>query len=129
MKHILIIDDDPAILILFEEFLKSKGYGTAAAANGRQGLKMLEQHKPDLIITDIMMPEMDGREMIYEVRALHPELPIIAISGGIKRTPMYLLTNAKKLGACRIFNKPVQLTELLKAVQELLQSPAQQAAE
>jgi len=121
MKNILIVDDDPSILILFEEFLKSRGYGTAVASNGRQGLDMLEQQKPDLIITDIMMPEMDGREMIYAISNLHPDLPIIAISGGIKRTPMYLLTHAKNSGACRIFNKPVELTEMLNAVQELLQ--------
>jgi CheY-like chemotaxis protein len=120
MKHILIIDDDPAILILFEEFLKSKGYATSAATNGKQGLEMLEQQKPDLIITDIMMPEMDGREMIHEVRQRQPDLPIIAISGGVKRTPMFLLTHAKKSGACRIFNKPIELAEMLKAVQELL---------
>lgn len=124
MKHILIIDDDPAILILFEEFLKSKGYATSSAANGRQGLEMMEQQTPDLIITDIMMPEMDGREMIHEVRNRQPDLPIIAISGGIKRTPMFLLARAKQSGACRIFNKPVELTEMLNAVRDLLGEPA-----
>lgn len=120
MKHVLIIDDDPAILILFEEYLKSKGYATTPASNGRQGLEMMKQKKPDLIITDIMMPEMDGREMIHAVRELDPDLPIIAISGGVKRTPMFLLTHAQKSGACRIFHKPVELSAMLAAVRELL---------
>lgn len=120
MALILVIDDDESVLTLFQQFLESNGYAVALAANGREGLVQMHRNNPDLIITDIMMPEMDGLEIIREFRAHHPELPVIAISGGMRAAPINFLPHAKKFGACRVFEKPVALAELLKAVQELL---------
>jgi CheY-like chemotaxis protein len=120
MALILVIDDDESVLTLFQQFLESNGYAVALAVNGREGLEQMHRNNPDLIITDIMMPEMDGLEIIREIRALHPELPVIAISGGMRAAPINFLPHAKKFGACRVFEKPVALAELLKAVQELL---------
>lgn len=120
MPHILIIDDDLSVLSLFEQFLTSAGYSVALATDGREGLRQMKQQKPDLIITDIMMPEMDGLELLMEIKKHHQEIPVIAISGGMKIRPISFLPQAKKFGARRVFQKPIALTELLQAVQELL---------
>jgi CheY-like chemotaxis protein len=64
MARILIIDDDAAILSLFEQFLKNEGFDVTTAANGRSGLAQMEKSTPDMIITDIMMPELDGLEIV-----------------------------------------------------------------
>ncbi|MFA7257004.1 MAG: response regulator [Kiritimatiellales bacterium] len=124
MKHILVIDDDPAVLSLFEQFLESEGFSVALALNGLEGILSLKQQKPDLIITDIMMPEMDGLELLMEIKKHHPEIPVIAISGGMKIQPVNFLPQAKKFGARHIFSKPIALSELLAAVQELLNADA-----
>jgi len=119
MAHILIIDDDSSVQTLFKQFLESKGYSVSLASNGREGLRQMHKCNPDLIITDIMMPEMDGLEIIQEVRVHHLEMPVIAISGGMRNAPMNFLPHAKKFGAVRIFEKPVPLADLLAAVREL----------
>jgi CheY-like chemotaxis protein len=120
MAHILVIDDEPSILSLFGQFFRDKGYSVAVAADGNEGMRLIKQQKPDLIITDIMMPEKDGLEVIQEVRRLSPELPVIAISGGMKGGLTSFLPHAKIFGAERVIEKPVPLTVLLAAVQELL---------
>lgn len=120
MQHILIVDDDLAVLSLFQQFLESSGYSVAVAPDGKKGLQMLRQRQPDLIITDIMMPEMDGLELLMDIRKHHSEIPVIAISGGMKIQPGNFLPQAAKFGARRIFQKPVSLADLLQAVQELL---------
>ena len=125
MAHILIIDDDPAILGLFGQFMESCGYSVALAADGQEGMRLMKQQTPDLIITDIMMPEMDGLEIIREIANSHPLLPVIAISGGMRNIPVNFLIHAKKFGARSILEKPVTLADLLQAVQELLKESAQ----
>lgn len=120
MKSILIIDDDEAVLQLFSGYLGRKGYTVFQAANGREGLRQLESARPDVVITDIMMPEMDGLEIIRELRKERPDIPIIAISGGMRNATISFLPHAKTFGACKVFEKPVALNKLLQGVQELL---------
>jgi CheY-like chemotaxis protein len=120
MAHILVIDDDPAVLLLFKQFLENAGYSVELAADGKNGMETMGRRKPDLIITDIMMPEMDGLELLMEIKRHHPEIPVIAISGGMKILPVSFLHHAEKFGARRVFQKPVELSTLLRAVQELL---------
>ncbi len=123
MALILIIDDDKSVLTLFSQFLEGAGYSVELAANGREGLERMNRKKPDLIITDIMMPEMDGLEIIREVRIHFPELPVIAISGGMRTEPVNFLSHAEKFGACRILEKPVALSELRLAIRTVLGEP------
>ncbi len=123
MKNILVLDDDPSILSLFGQFFESAGYSVTLAPDGKEGLRSVKAKKPDLIITDIMMPEMDGLELLMEIKRHHPEIPVIAISGGMKIQPVSFLPQAQKFGARRVFIKPVSLADLLQAVQELLGEP------
>jgi CheY-like chemotaxis protein len=125
MPHILVIDDDAPVLSLFGQALENAGYSVALAPDGREGMRLLKQQKPDLIITDIMMPEMDGLELLTKIRKQHAEIPVIAVSGGMKIQPANFLPQAKKFGAQRVFIKPVELSELLHAVQELLSKSAE----
>ncbi|QHI69602.1 response regulator [Tichowtungia aerotolerans] len=120
MGYILIIDDDHAVQSVFTQFLKSLGYRTESADNGKDGLDQMLAETPDLIITDIMMPEMDGLELVTYIRNHNSELPIIAISGGMQTASMNFLPLAKRFGACKVFEKPVSLIQLREAIHELL---------
>jgi DNA-binding NtrC family response regulator len=120
MAHILVIDDDGQVRFLMERWLKKAGHTAAVAADGRAGMRMVSSERPDLVITDLFMPEEDGLEFIRKLQGLRPDLPIIAISGGMSAVSMSFLPVAEKLGAIRTFEKPVNMQELLSAVRELL---------
>jgi len=100
------------------------GHKVIEAANGNEGLKMLEQQTVDVVITDLIMPEKEGLETITEALELYPDLKIIAISGGTRLGFDSYLKIAKSLGAQRVYSKPVDLRELETAVQELLKNGA-----
>lgn len=121
MAGILIIDDDVQILNMLRQTLECEGYDVLEASNGKQGIKLYRENPADLIITDIIMPEKDGIETILELKRDYPDVKIIAISGGGRINPEDYLDIAKKLGAHRIFAKPVERKELLNAVRDLLQ--------
>ena len=120
MVRILIIDDDPQILDMLGQVLEREGYDIVKASNGREGIKLYRENPVDLIITDIIMPEKEGIETIFELRKDFPDLKIIAISGGGRIEPEEYLFVAQKLGVQRTFAKPIARAELLKAVRELL---------
>jgi len=120
MNTILLIDDDPTIQEVFSQFLTGQGYEVLQAENGKLGMKMLEEQKPDLIITDILMPEMDGLEILLLIRKMHEDIPVIAISGGMRSLPVNFLHQAKLFGASHVFEKPVPLNVLQNAVTELI---------
>ncbi|MFW5837891.1 MAG: response regulator, partial [Desulfovibrionaceae bacterium] len=82
MADILIIEDDRMVGLLIKETLVAAGHGVRLADNGVAGLDLLEKHGADLVITDIVMPEMDGLEAINRLREKHPDLRVLAISGG-----------------------------------------------
>jgi CheY-like chemotaxis protein len=120
MTRVLIIDDDETIRSVFSRFLTGKGFEVVVAADGRQGLRMLEGKTFDLVITDIMMPETDGLEVVMAIRGKEPSIPVIAISGGMHAMPMDFLPMAKKFGAKEVLYKPVELDDLLSAVERAI---------
>ena len=119
MENILIVDDDPAIQHLFEQFLKSKGFSTRVAADGFKALLSIKEQVPDLIITDIIMDGMDGLALIREIRTQYPDMPVIAISGGRRAMSVNFEPRAAKDGASEFLEKPVSLTTLLQSIQTL----------
>ena len=97
MGNILIIDDDPSIRTVFKRYLEKKGYSVTVAVDGNEGLDAVAEKTPDLIITDIMMPEKDGLEVVLSLHKDHPNLPVIAISGGMRSAPVDFLPIVKKI--------------------------------
>jgi DNA-binding response OmpR family regulator len=120
MAKILVIDDEPSILLMIKKMLEKEGYEVDVALNGRDGMFVFENINPDLVITDIIMPEKEGLETIFELRKKHPGLKIIAISGGGRISPDGYLPSAKLLGANMVFQKPLIPKEFIAAVSKLL---------
>ena len=120
MKNILIVDDDPAIQTLFEQFFKTKGFNPRVAIDGFDALLSMKEQVPDLIVTDIVMDGMDGLALMREVRNQHPDMPIIAISGGRRSVSVDFELPAEKSGADVFLEKPVHLEDLFRTIQSLL---------
>ncbi|HEX2968271.1 MAG TPA: response regulator [Bacteroidales bacterium] len=120
MAKILVFDDEPSILLMFKKMLEKEGHHVEVALNGKDGMRLFEKNKPDLLITDIIMPEKEGLETIFELRRQYPALKIIAISGGGRIGPDGYLPGAKLLGADAVFAKPIVPKEFLKTISDLL---------
>jgi len=120
MAHVLVVDDDFQVLAMLKRTLEKTGYEVLTAANGKEAMKCIHQEPPDLVITDLIMPEKEGIETIIEIRKDFPEIKIIAISGGGRIVPEQFLQIAKTIGANQIFAKPFDRKKLLEGVRELL---------
>lgn len=120
---ILIIDDDAAVSRTLSLILTRAGYNVTTAAGGRKGLELLANDGFDLVLTDIIMPELDGIEAIRKIRADHPRLRIIAMSGGGQIDKADFLHMAEALGADRVIEKPVRSEQLLELVSSVMSNP------
>ena len=120
MAKILVIDDSEDIRVLLHQALQSAGHSVIEAADGDLGLKAFREHQPDLVITDIVMPNKEGLETIMELRREFPAVKIVAMSGGTRGMVISFLPAAKKLGADYTLPKPFNLGELLAIVDEAL---------
>src|SRR5215213_11080032 len=122
--YLLIVEDVPDILRLLEETLKFKGYNAVTARNGQEALDLIQRERPALVITDIMMPKLDGFGLVHRLR-LNPEtrdLPVIFL------TATYVALEDKafalNIGATRFIEKPVNFDKFLGTIQELLSQGA-----
>src|SRR5512138_469221 len=114
MKTILIIDDQQAVRALLRSVLEDAGYQVTEAANGRQGLELYRRRPTDLVITDIVMLELNGLDLMLELIREFINVKVIAITGIVGEEN--LLSKAKLLGARWTFQKPFSIPELLHAV-------------
>ena len=121
---ILIIDDDAAVSRTLSLILTRAGYQVSAATSGRKGLELLTNGAFDLVLTDIIMPELDGIEAIRKIREDHPGLRIIAMSGGGQIDKADFLHMAEALGADRVIEKPVRSERLLELVGSVMANPS-----
>ncbi len=119
-NHILVVEDEPLLRHLLCQLLQRLDYRVTAAANGREGLACYRRKSPDLVITDLFMPEMGGLELIRKLNAEFPNARIIAISGA--STAVDLLAQARCLGARHTFTKPFDTEEFIGVIQEELQT-------
>jgi DNA-binding response OmpR family regulator len=120
MAKILIIDDDSGVRDVMARALGRDGHEVATAADGNEGLAAARREPPDLVITDIFMPEREGLDTIMELRKQRPELPIMAISGGGHFATGDYLSVARDMGAAMTLSKPIDLRALSEAVNSLL---------
>ncbi|MBP2230383.1 CheY-like chemotaxis protein [Azospirillum agricola] len=118
---ILVVEDTAAIRLSVVAFLESRGFSVTEAENGRGAVRALDRRGFDLIVTDVLMPEMDGIELIKAVRASRPEAKILAMSGGAPGLPAgFLLKMTEMFAADAILYKPFRNEELEAAVERLL---------
>jgi CheY-like chemotaxis protein len=122
MARILVVDDEAPVRKVLRTMLERAGYDVEDAPNGSIALEVLRDYPADVVITDIVMPEKEGIEIIQEMRADYPDIKIIAISGGGQIGPESYLEMARLLGAHQTLSKPVDGDVLLGAVRELLET-------
>lgn len=125
MATVLIVDDDKSIRELVREIVEMDGHNVLLATNGQEALGLCKEHHPDLVITDLIMPEKTGLDFIMEIKATKPNVPIIAISGGGGITgDVDYLPIAKLLGASLVISKPFDMKKLRAAITEALTATA-----
>ena len=121
MARILVIDDEQDIRFLIEKFLVRDGHEVDLAENGKQAMKLIEVNNYDLLITDVVMPEKDGIEVLNELQEHATRIKTIVISGGGARGNIEnYLVMAKLLGADWVLPKPLDFSKLQIAVNDIL---------
>jgi len=122
VARILLVDDEETVLHLVRQVLESAHHDVITANSGTTALATVAGSRFDLVITDLVMPDKAGIETIIELRELHPDLPIIAMSGGGRGSATDFLDLAATLGARKTLAKPFSVKALLDAVSEVLAS-------
>ncbi len=120
MASILVIDDEESLRDSLRRNLQKSGYHVVAVREGRQALQQLASTPVDLVLIDIFMPGKEGLETIRELHRSHPNIPMIAMSGGGVTRNADVLRAAKLLGARCTLHKPFTGEALLKVVQQEL---------
>jgi len=124
MPTILLIDDDDLVRGMLIRALVNAQYKVLEAADGQKGVEIARSTPIDIVVTDLVMPVQEGVETILTLRRERPKLPIIAISGGVTNSKLYL-DIAGKIGARRILPKPFTPKELIALIQQVLAEEAQ----
>jgi CheY-like chemotaxis protein len=120
MTNILIIDDNEDLRDTLLMLLEDEGYSAILADDGASGLRAFAEARPDLVITDVLMPESDGIETIRKIREIDPDARIIAMSGGALIGNSYYLRMAKTLGAMAVLAKPFEIADLVRVIETCL---------
>lgn len=121
MAKILVVDDEAPIRTLVAKILLKDGHEVLEAENGQAACDLFSNAGVELIITDLVMPEKNGIEMILELKKSNPSVKVIAISGGVGFSGYFdLLSVARLLGAKHIIKKPFTVDEIRKAVNDML---------
>jgi two-component system alkaline phosphatase synthesis response regulator PhoP len=118
-KTIMVVDDNPDIITIVKTILEGKGYNVLSACSGPELLNMLKDQKPDLIILDIMMPEMDGLEVLTRLKGMADttSIPIILLTAKVQYEDVL---GGYKLGADYYITKPFTSTQLVNGINLLL---------
>jgi DNA-binding response OmpR family regulator len=116
MKTILVIEDNENMLRMVNDLLSRSGYQVLTASDGVEGMKVYHKSKPDLVLTDIIMPDKEGLEVVMELGREVPRPKIIAMSGGGMMEPRTYLSLAEKLGADDVLQKPFRPADLLALI-------------
>lgn len=121
MARILVVEDVPDFRLMMRKILGSAGHDVVEAENGHDAMRQMDAGRFDLLVTDVVMPESDGVELIRSLTRRGERLPILAVSGGGHNLPAAVsLALTEAAGAHRTLFKPFRAAELLSAVDELL---------
>lgn len=121
MIAILVIDDEVPTLAMFRLILEADGYAVLTAENGEEGLRIFEEKRPAIVITDIKMPGMDGLEVLKQIKSAAPETEVIVITG---HGDVELAKSSTELEACYFISKPIQIETLDLALKKATESLA-----
>jgi len=116
---ILVIDDDHMVRYALSKILQRNGYDVITASDGKRGMALLRDELPEVVITDIIMPEQEGIETVGLIKREHPQTKIIAISGGGRIRNVDFLEMARSLGADEVIAKPFEAEELLSRLRHV----------
>ena len=116
MDHILVVDDDEAVRSITARMLEITGHIVSEASGGREALDMLEAQTPDLILSDIQMPEMDGNALFLEVRTRYPDISFIGMSGHLYGE------DTGNIQFDAFLSKPFVMDELIEVIEQILAS-------
>ena len=121
MKKILVVEDEFGLQELFRDIFQMEGYEVRVAVDGRNGYEIYREFNPDLVFTDVVMPEMSGIELVRKIREVEPGIKVIFVSGffGIKRIKDDLLKDVKQYGY-PMLAKPFKTSAMLELVKEYL---------
>jgi len=117
MPRVLVVDDDPQVVRLLRVNLELEGYDVVSAADGQQALDAVDAESPDLVVCDVMMPGMDGVEVVRRLRADKKTVPVVMLSAKAMRSDMKAGLDA---GANEYVTKPFDPAELIEVVDRLL---------
>lgn len=114
---ILLVEDDSTLSFIVQDALTREGFDVVCAPNGESGLKIFEEYTPDIIVADVMMPKMDGFEMVRIIRLTSPAVPVLFLTA---RTALDDVVKGFELGANDYIRKPFQILELVVRIKALL---------
>ena len=120
MARVLLIDDNDSYRSVIKSMLSIAGHEVVEAANGDSGLNLFLEHEPEIVITDILMPECDGIEFLHSLSTISHSTPIICISGGIEGDTTWMDPLIKSFGAVHFLKKPFEKEVLLSTVQSII---------
>lgn len=123
---ILLVEDDSTLSFIVQDALTREGFDVVCASNGESGLKMHKETNPDIIVADVMMPKMDGFEMVRIIRLTSPAVPVLFLTA---RTALEDVVKGFELGANDYIRKPFQILELVVRIKALLKRNRQGVTE
>ena len=123
MQKIILVDDDEAVRVIVRMALERLGYEVREASDGREAMRLCAESPPDLMLTDIIMPEQEGIETIGALRRRFPKVRVIAMSGGGRVSATDYLQTAMSMGADAVLAKPFASEELEALVAKVLGAP------
>ena len=113
---VLVVDDDPALQQLFKQFLKKAGFGRIVVGSGQEALQCAEKQSFDLVFLDLKLPDMPGDEVYKALKATHPEVPIVIITG---YPDSEVLSRILAHGSVTVIQKPLEFEQLNRTVRQL----------
>ncbi len=119
MSRILLVDDDDPLRSILRVTLAKMGHDVVEARNGKEALRLCHEERPDIVLTDLVMPEKEGIEMIGALRRFHPDVKIIAMSGGGRGSAWDYLKIAKHMGATITLAKPFSNEAIARAIAQV----------
>ena len=116
MAKILIVEDDDEVRDVLKTLLQDEGHDVSEASDGNEAIEQFLRIPVDLVILDIVLPDKEGLETIIDLRRTHPNVKIMAMSGGGRTSPQDYLDMAKRLGAVEVIAKPFSIDDFLRSV-------------